>query len=207
MTIAYPLDLLAEFPGWSTKFELLHRQEQSRTEGGRTIVKDLGSPLWQATYQTRTLSANDLDYWRARLDLLEGGLQIFRGYPLSRARPVAYPGASALPQAVTLAALGDDNKSITLAGLPAGFQFSVGDMIEIADSGLYRVMEAASATAEGLTGPFELRPHLWPGTVTGRAVRLLRPACRMTLIPGSLSSDADVSSGRGSLSFQAIEVR
>jgi len=208
MTVAYPLDLLADFPGWSTKFEPLYRQEQSRTSGGVTYIKDLGSPLWSAAYQSRQLKPNELDAWRARIEALEGGLQYFRGYALSRTRPIAYPSGKAMPESgVALSAIGGDNKSVTISGLGAGYVVSLGDMIQISGSGLYRVVEPVVANAAGIAGPFEVRPHLWPGTAAGAAITLIRPSCTMMIVPGSISSEADASSGRGSLSFQAIEVR
>ncbi|BCH59774.1 hypothetical protein RvVAR0630_23980 [Agrobacterium vitis] len=208
MTIVYPIDLLADFPGWSTKFEPLSRQEQSRTAGGVTYVKDLGSPLWSAAYQTKQLKPNDLDAWRARIEALEGGLQYFRGYSLSRSRPIASPTGKPVPEnGVVLSAIGGDNKSVTLSGLGAGYVVSVGDMIQIAGSGLYRIVEGAVANGSGVAGPFELRPHLWPGTAAGSAVTLLRPSCTMMIVPGSIYSEADASTGRGSVSFQGIEVR
>ncbi|MBF2716257.1 hypothetical protein [Agrobacterium vitis] len=208
MTIVYPIDLLADFPGWSTKFEPLFRQEQSRTAGGVTYIKDLGSPLWSAAYQTKQLKPNDLDGWRARIEVLEGGLQYFRGYSLSRSRPIAYPTGKPVPDnGVVLSAIGGDNKSVTISGLGAGYMVSVGDMIQIAGSGLYRVVEGAVANGAGAAGAFEVRPHLWPGTAVGSAVTLLRPSCTMMIVPGSISSEADASTGRGSVSFQGIEVR
>ncbi|MCF1462594.1 hypothetical protein FS827_14880 [Agrobacterium vitis] len=208
MTIVYPIDLLADFPGWATKFEPLYRQEQSRTAGGVTYIKDLGSPLWSAAYQTKQLKPNDLDAWRARIEALEGGLQYFRGYSLSRSRPIAYPTGKPVPEnGVVLSAIGGDNKSVTISGLGAGYVVSVGDMIQIAGSGLYRVVEGAVANSSGIAGAFELRPHLWPGTASGSAVTLLRPSCTMMIVPGSISSEADASTGRGSVSFQGIEVR
>ena len=90
------IDLLASFPGWATQFELLWRQEISRASGGRTYVKDLGDPLWTATYQSRSLSINELDYWRARIDAMENGAQTFYGRSLSRCRPIKHPGSSLL---------------------------------------------------------------------------------------------------------------
>lgn len=207
MTITYPIDLLADFPGWSVKFEPLYRQEQSRTAGGVTYAKDLGSPLWSASYQTRSLSINELDAWRARLETLEGGLQFFKGVPLARSRPIAYPAGKAVPANPVLSAIGTNNKSVTISGLSSGYVVSLGDMIQIANSGLYRVVEAAVANSGGVASLFEVRPHLWPGTVAGSAVTLIRPSCTMMIVPGSITSDAELATGRGSISFQSIEVR
>lgn len=219
MAISYPLDLLAGFPGWCTAFEPGWRQELSRTAGGVTYVKDLGSPLWSAAYQTKTLRPNELDEWRARLDSLENGMQTFKGYSLSRCFPIAYPNGSwptgALFDGVSaaVAAVGDNNKSLQVDGLPAAFQFRVGDMLQVQHGSdpvrydLHRVQESAAADGTGETGSFEVRPHLWPGVAVGNAVSVMRPWCLMQIVPGSIASPADPGTGKGSISFQAIEAR
>jgi hypothetical protein len=210
VAISYPLDLLASFPGWSTKFELLHRQEQSRTASGITYVKDFGSPLWMGAWVTCNLKPNELDEWRARLDALENGLQTFKGYSLARTYPIAYPKAAydkLTFGSVRLGSIGTNRKSGTLTGLPAGYKLSVGDMIEVADSGLHRIMEAVTANASGATPVFEVRPHFWPGASAPAAAALVRPGCPMRVVPGSITSDAEFSSGSGSISFQAVEAR
>lgn len=202
MTITYPLDFLPEFPGWSTEFEPLFRQEYSRQGNGATIGKDFGSPLWRGAWTSRRLSANALDYWRARLESLEGVLKTFRAFPTSRCRPIMHSGASALP-AATLHAINLDGKQIAVAGL-AGITLSPGDMLQIGAGDLHRVMEPASGTP---TGPFEVRPHIWPGVVIGAAVKISKPSCIMSIVPGTVSTTADAVTGRGTVGFEGIEVR
>lgn len=214
MTLSEPFDLLPDFPGWVTKFELRYRQEQSRTAGGRTLVKDMGSPLWQLAAQTKVLRPNELDYWRARLAALENGLKTFWGYPLSRTYPISYPKGS-WPTAgafdgvsASLASINANRRAVAVGDLPAGFKLSVGDFISI-DGDLHQAMEAATANGSGLTPQFEIRPHLWPDMAIGfpaPVVSVYRPACLMAVVPGSISADAGLN-GWGSVSFQAIEAR
>lgn len=208
MSISYPLNLLDSFPGWSTEFDLLYRQEFSRTAGGSTITKNLGTPLWQASYSSTVLLANDLDIWRARVKALEGGMQQFMGRPMSRYYPLAYPKGAGIGDVSTVKVetLGEDNKSLTLHNLPVWHALSVGDYIQIA-SKLYQVMEGAVANASGKTTRFEVRPHLAPGTAVGNIVTLVKPSVPMIMVPGSLSTTAEATTGRGSISFQAIESR
>lgn len=203
MAISEPLDLLTGFPGWSTTFELGWRQEHSRHASGRTRVKDFGSPLWQAQYQSRLLSRKQLSYWRARLDAAENGLVTFTAYDLSRCRPMAHQGSGTLPTG-ELHTIGANDKAVRVDDL-TGITLSVGDMLQIG-TGLYRVMEPAAAVA-GLTPLFEVRPHLWIGTSVGDAVTIERPSCLMTVVPGSIQSSTSTESGRGSISWQAIEAR
>lgn len=211
MTITYPMDLLANWPGWCADFDLLYRQEQSRQANGVTKVKDFGSPLWRASYATRSLSPNELDEWRARLAALENGLQQFRAVSLSRCYPIAYPkGAwptgSAFNGSAALASIGVNRKSVSIKNLPSGFAFRTGDMIQIGRN-LHSVQEPATTSSGGITGSFEIRPHLWPETAVNDVASVKRPFCLMTVVPGSITSTADLQTGRGSVSFQAVESR
>lgn len=200
--IEYPYNLLVDFPGWSTEFDLLYRQEMSRTAGGTTIVKDMGTPLWRASFSTRALRPNELDTWRAKLKALEGGLKEFWGAPSSRCYPIAYPKGQGMGNvsAVTIASIGGDRKSVTLAGLPVGYKFSVGDYVQLGTRNLHQIVAADGAE-------IEFRPHIWPETKAGDAVTLVRPICKMMIVPGSLSSSAELATGRGTISFQTVESR
>lgn len=202
MAITYPYDILAEFPGWSTDFDLAYRQETSRTAIGQTFVKDLGSPLWTASYQSRSMRPNELDAWRARLKALEGGLKQFRGSPTSRCYPIAYPNGTGMGDvsAVTVGSIGTNRNTIGLSGLPSGYIASVGDYLQIRTNDLHQIV--------GVSGSeIEVRPHLWPTTAVGDAVTLVKPSCLMTIVPGSINTTADLSTGRGVITFQGFESR
>lgn len=53
----------------------------------------------------------------------------------------------------------------------------------------------------------ELRLHLAPGIAVNDPVKVVRPSVQMIILPSTLSSTADAATGRGSISFQAIESR
>lgn len=214
MAITYPLPLAFwdEFPGWSTESDLLWRQEQSRTANGRTSVKDLGSPLWQMTAQSKSLKPNELDYWRARMTSLENGMKTFRGFPKSRCFPIAYPNGSwptgvAFDGTAQVATIASNRKAISQSGLPAAYKVSVGDYIQIGERDLHTVMEPMVAGSTGATEQFEIRPHLWPGVTAPVDAIVKQPSCIMAIVPGSLTTTAEKETGRGSISFQAIEAR
>ncbi|MNF09167.1 hypothetical protein D3C80_2097620 [compost metagenome] len=69
------------------------------------------------------------------------------------------------------------------------------------------VMEAVTANAGGVTTQFEFRPHLWRGVTAPVAATLVKPSCIMAIVPGSISTTADMATGRGTVTFQAIEAR
>jgi hypothetical protein len=212
MALSEPVDFLADWPGWITSFEPMHRQEQSRVAGGRTYVRDMGQPLWRMTAQSKTLTPNQLDHWRAKLNALGNGLGTFIGYKLSRCYPILYPngswptGGAFSGATAAVHTIGGNNKSLRVKQLPVGYIFNVGDMIRIGAADLYEVMETAAADGAGITPLIEVRPHFWPGTVVDAVVSVKRPHCIMALVPGSVSADADLS-GRGSISFQPVEAR
>ncbi|UXN62911.1 hypothetical protein N8E89_09300 [Phyllobacterium sp. A18/5-2] len=210
MAITFPLstEFLHSFPGWTTDFSLLWRQEQSRTAGGQTFVKDLGSPLWQMSAQSKPLQRPVLDYWRARFSVLENGLNQFYAFSKSRCYPIAYPAGVGMGtvtglQVDTIAA---SRKAIRIKNLPAGYTGKVGDYFQIGTGNLHQVMEDFTASGAGLSPLFEIRPHLWPLTAVNDAVVVVRPSCLMTLVPGSLSSTAELN-GFGAITFQAMESR
>jgi hypothetical protein len=145
------------------------------------------------------------------LAALENGLQQFRGVPLSRCYPIAYPKGAwptgpSFNGAAALASIGTNRKSVSVKSLPAGFASRVGDMIQIGRN-LHSIQEPATASGGGITGSFEVRPPLWPETAVNDVVSVKRPFCLMTVVPGSISSTADLQTGRGSVSFQAVESR
>lgn len=210
MALTEPFDLLPGFPGWTTGFDLRWRQEQSVQASGRVLVKDMGSPLWQLRAASRVLSPNQLDYWRARLTALENGLMTFRGYPMSRCYPILYPNGSwptgaSFTGSCAVASINANRKAVALSGLPATFKLSVGDYIEIVGD-VHQVMEPATANGSGITPEFEVRPHVWPSRAAGNAVTVKQPNCLMAIVPGSISTDAQLN-GWGSVSFSAMEAR
>lgn len=188
------------FPGWTVQFELLYRQEQSRHADGRTRVKDFGTPIWMASYQSRQMRPNELDEWRARLNLLENGLNTFPAWPMSRCWPIRHPNGVGAVNG-TIAAVGLDNKSLSITWNSGGpTVLSVGDYINLNGLRLHQVTELRGAGVVGVA------PFLSTGILVGQAVDVSQPSVAMTLQPGSINTQTGLN-GRGSVTFQAIEAR
>lgn len=216
---------MENFPGWTVAFELMYRQEQSRHASGRIRVKDFGTPIWTASYQSRQMRPNELDQWRARINALENGMQTFRAWPKSRCWPQANPNglvdvpenwvlASSLwddsgvwltnaPWTLgsatggTIAEIGSDNKSIRVQSNTA--TFTVGDYVEIHSRWLHQVTDVDGQW-------LDIVPHLSVGALVGQTVNVDRPGVDMVLVPGSVQSGTGLN-GRGSISFMAVEAR
>lgn len=187
------------FPGWTTRFELMYRQEQSVHASGRVRVKDFGTPIWRASYQSRLMRPNELDEWRARLAALENGLLTFQAWPMSRCWPIAHPnGVDAVPGEI--ASVGVDNKSLTITWTGGTTTLSVGDYITLNGQWLHQVTEVA-------TGPiYSVAPHFSVGVLAGQSVTVNRPSVTMAIVPGSINTQSGLN-GRGAVTFEAMEAR
>lgn len=214
MTVTYPVDLLADWPGWAV-LDLSYGEETSGQAGGQVRVRSLRAPLWTLRATSRDLSPNELRRWKARLAALENGKKTFWGYDLSACYPAAHPrgtwatgaafdGESAAIHTVV------SSTALRLKSLPPGFVLSVGDDIAFSygpgpSYALHQVVEAAIADAAGVTPAFEVRPPIRQGAAANNVVRVKRPACLMMVVPGSISTPLNLS-GRGPISFDAVQV-
>lgn len=174
---------------------------------GRQGGVQAGFPLWIARLEFDRIDAESADLWRAFIDRLRGRIRRFVCYDTARPLPIAHRfgmldltragggafdgSATSWSQAVDTA--GD--ATVTLNGLPAGFQLSVGDYIgfkwdaEGADEGTFErrtVMRAslpATANASGVAAVVA-EPPLDTDLVPSDAIAHFdKPSCVMQLIP------------------------
>lgn len=186
------------FPGWTTRFELMYRQEQSIHASGRVRVKDFGTPIWRASYLSRPLRPNQVDEWRARLNALQNGLVTFSAWPMSRCWPIAHPNGVGAVNGV-IATVGSDNRSLSVTWTAGTTTLSVGDYLTINDRWLHQVTGAVG-------GVYTVAPHFSVGVLSGQTVDVSRPSVQMALVPGSVSTQTGLN-GRASISFEAMEAR
>lgn len=210
MALASVLDFLLDWPG-QARLDLGNNDEQAGTGGGSVITRELSPPLWMLRAQTTKLQPNELDYWQATLEALENGKRPFWGFSRNRDYPINYPrgtwptGGSFNGATSRILTVGANNKSMSLDQLPAGYQGSVGDMLSwtynSTQYALHRVVEAFTANGSGITGVFEVRPHIRPTASVTAAVAVKNPRCQMVVVAGSISVDTD-DIGWGTISFQ-----
>lgn len=216
MSISYPIDLLADFPGWAT-LTLDHGDETSGQAGGQIRVKNVRAPLWRLKAETKRLKPSEFRAWKARLESLENGGKTFLGYDMSACYPILYPngtwptGGSFLGTTAAIHTV-TSTRAVRLKSLPVGFIVSVGDFFAVNDGsspvgsyGLHQAVEAATADGSGVTPSFEIRPPLRQWTAADDPVSVKHPSCLMALVPGSLAMPASLD-GRGTISFEALQV-
>lgn len=185
-------------------FQLQSRQEFSRTAGGVTYGKDLGPALWFAEYTTAPLPNDDAIAFEASLNALGGVIGTFEVYDLRRPYPRQYKDGNFTDSGKVASASGT---KLSLKELPASFELKAGDYLSLEVQGqrvLHQIVEDVTADSSGDTIEFAVRPEPWPGTVADIAVTLKKPACRMALLPGSVTTR--VSGVHTVISFQAGQV-
>lgn len=200
MAISFPRPLtdLADFlPIRSIRWRLQRADEFAGLASSQSIAIEMADPLWAADIECAD------GYWAearvidARLNSLEGSIRAFElCNPLARAPAYDPTGAILGASSVTIAAIGSEFDTLSLAGLPAGYRISEGDFLSV-DFGAdpvraapFQVLETVTASGAGVAPAFRVIPHVWPGITTGLEVRLIDPRGHFFIAPQSLKTGA-----------------
>lgn len=192
MAVSYPYSLPA-FADLlkisSVVWDIQRNDELSGSGDGRVWQAELAPPLWTGTVTLADMYNAEAKQIAARIRKLHGAQEaLFLYDPLSK-YPQADPDGTKLGAAsVSIAALGSDNASLSLKGLPSGYRLTVGDKMQIGYGGRYaflEVSETVAANGAGTTPVFGVFPHLPAGFSVDLGVVLLLPACKCIIMPGS----------------------
>lgn len=207
MSLTFPLTTLFDIAQIGDQtFQLQSRQELSRMASGITIAKDLGSALWAATFTTAQMANDDALTLEAKLNALDGSIQLFEAYDLRRPYPKSVPSGSFTDSGL-LNSVNANNKALSLKSLPASFVLTPGDYLAFdygSSRALHQIVEGVTANGSGLTTEFEVRPHIRSGYALNSAVKLKNPRGQFVMLPNSVASK---SSGalHTIISFQAVQ--
>lgn len=176
----------------SVAWSKYRQQEMSGLGSGEFLTADLAPELWEAKCETAPMALADADQLEARFELLNGSANTFLLYNPRRMYPQADLDGSTLgASTVTISAIGTDRNTVTLAGLPAGYVITLGDMFSVVYStsrrALIRFAASATASGAGALGPVEVRPLLRSGITTTLEIDLTKPCCKVKLVPGSFA--------------------
>jgi hypothetical protein len=216
MAIAFPLArsvFVDRLKITAFRWQLLPFVETSGTGLGQVIVNEIAPRRWRAEVELARMPHAEAADIQALIDAL-GPSGTFYLHNPAQIGPRADPtGAGLAGHTVGITALGADNRSLRLEGLPAGYALKRGDMLHV-DYGssptrraLYRLVEDATANLAGITGFFEVRPFLKAGTATGLVVTLVRAAAKMMLEPGAFDPGTEGPVHTTGMAFAAVEVR
>jgi hypothetical protein len=192
-----------------TTFWPLNRQELSRTAGGRTQARDLGSPLWQASFTTAPARHSDAAAIEAALISLNGLVGSFLAYDKRRPYPVKHADGNFADTAVISAVTAFDAFFLRLGGLASGFTLSPGDYLAFEygstpSRALHIVTVGGTAGAAG-TIDLEVFPPLRAGATANTPVTLKKASCEM-ILNAAITAPTITSMVASSVSFTAIQI-
>ena len=195
MTITYPYPL-ADFADrlriTSIVWDIQRNDEFSGTGDGRVWQTELAAPLWIGTVSLITMENDAAKQIAAKIRKLHGAQEaLFLYDPLSK-YPQFDPGGSIIgTRVITVNSVSADLDGLSLKGLPAGYQMTTGDKMQItygANPTRYaflEVSEDALADGAGVTPAFGVFPHVTQAIAANMVVTLVKPACRCVIMPGS----------------------
>jgi hypothetical protein len=177
----------------SIKFMLADNMESSGLGNGQVIVADLAPKFWTADVALINMGNAEAMQMQALVEALDGGLNDFYLYDPRCAYPQYDPTGSILgANTVTNSEVAGNGKQMKFSGLPAAYQIRSGDMFSFVYGpsneyrALHRVVVGDTANGSGNTTWIEFRPRLAdPSLATGKTMTLIKPNCRMKLIPNS----------------------
>jgi hypothetical protein len=196
MAITYPysVSFLADrLKIASLVWDVQRNDELSGSGDSRIWQAELADPLWSATVNLAAGYNNNMKQIAALIRKLHGAQESFFLYdPMSR-YPQADPDGSLLGASVVrIDSVGAGGRTISLNGLPAGYVLTLADKMQIAYATSpvrYAFLEVSDqtvvASGGGVTSAFEVFPNAPVGVAVNDVVTLIKPACRMIIMPGS----------------------
>lgn len=175
----------------AARFWLPESLTVERSEGGEIFTSERGPRLWQAEFTLAQGHHANIDEIEARLALLAQPGRSFMAYDPRRTGPKADPDGAGL-SGFTPKIGAVTSREVTIAGLPGGYVISRGDYLGWSYGtnpirhALHRAVSAATADGSGYA-TIEVVPNIRSGAAVGTAVSLIRPACKMIVVPGSYS--------------------
>lgn len=152
-----------------TTFRLQYRQEYSRQGDGRTIAKDIGPPIWVATFTTRPLPLNEVLALEARLNNLQGSMGEFEAYDV---RLLGQTGSRTIT-----------DQTPTSFTLNSVFNLNVGEYLSVPyASGFVGFHQITSVTGNVVS----VVPPVRPGN--GDTANTFKPKVIMTLEPDTIET-------------------
>lgn len=204
-----PAEVFAGLRVASASFDLGEAMQTSgKTTGGSVMTAGSGSRLWQGTVNLVTMRYPEAEAVASKMNVLrEPGRYLFVS-----PRPYVIPeGFDGIEGPVTLAQIGDDNRSLALAGLPPGLRLPAGTPLAFAYGAgpvrhaFHRLVDDAVAGTDGRTSRVEVTPAVRSGALEGAKVTLQRPAFKALILPGSFNPGTSERGRATGMSFGVIQ--
>lgn len=213
MALSFPLSVDAFFdllPVRSVAFDMPGAFAADETDAGETFTWKHGSRLWEGEITLGKMRYSEIARAEVYLNLLQEPGRTFMVYDTRFPAPQSDKDGALLGAATPLInTLETDARELSLSGLPAGYQLTIGDYLSFdylaspTRHALHRVV-TGSVTADGLgvTPVMEVQPPIRSGAAAGAAVSLIRPACMVKVIPGTVTPGTNARGFNQGMSFK-----
>lgn len=196
MALSFPLafaDFMAMIGLEEGTFTLSRNDQVSGLGNGQPLNAELASPLWRFEGTTGPIPNDEAERIAGRFEMLEAPGRDFYVANPRKIGPRLDKAGSVLGDATpTIHTLAANNRELRIAGLPAAYALSDGDMVAF-DYGpagrkrraLHRFVVDAVASSGGLTPLAELSTFIRAGAAVGDPIYLAPATMRAKLIPGT----------------------
>lgn len=215
MATTFPLDTATCWDRWKIEeitFDAPEQVESSQTAGGEILSAELAPMLWSGSIKLGDMTQIEAAENEMLLDLLRPAGRTAYAYDTRRPGPLNDLSGALLGAATPVIYSIGSARELRLSGLPSGYVLTRGDYLSF-DYGsapvrraLHRIVPATVIVpVTGITGPFEVTPPLRYGASAGAAVSLIKPACKVRLVPGSVSKGLTSKTITTGMSFKFIQ--
>ncbi|MDO5704033.1 MAG: hypothetical protein Q4G49_03040 [Paracoccus sp. (in: a-proteobacteria)] len=194
MALSFPLslhDFWLKLPIRRLQFDCPGVTTHARTRGGEILPAEIGTRLWTAQVELGDMTADEWDEVDALLIALNAGGASFLATDTRRPMPAADPTGAGLAGSNPAISSSPNVNDLTLSGLPPQYALRRGDMLSFSYGGnpvrraLHKVVTGGVADLAGnLT--LTITPPRESAAPNGTAVRLIRPVCKMLIVPDSI---------------------
>lgn len=221
ITQGFPLEMPTRSDGVlpfnSGTFKLLYGISKAPNRGAKQQVVELAPSLWQMSFSTPQIYYDEAIELQTWLEMLQGGLKLFKAYHPHLTYPLNYrngfaglsrAGGGSFDGTCTVTDFAETLDSLTVGGLPTGFSLRLGDMISMPFEDtqiLHRITAPAIANGFGaVTLPIVPPLPISFAASPEVAATFFKPWCYATVDADSI--DGPLSEGQlGSVSFSAVE--
>lgn len=176
----------------SVEWTIQRNDELSGGGDGRVWQAELAPPLWVGTISLTVMRINEAKQIAALVRKLHGAQEALFLYDPQSKYPQADPTGSIIGSStVTVNSVGASRRTLSLTGFPAGYKMTLADKMTIAFGSnptryaFLEVSEDVTANGSGVTGQFEVFPHVPPGIISGETVTIVKPFCKCIIYPDS----------------------
>lgn len=172
-------------------FDLSESMTGDETNGGEIIGVSLGARLWSGSATVRIANHADADRFSAKINLLRQPAASFYASPIYREGPQSDPSGAGLSAfSPKLNSVANNNRDITISGLPAGFVLTQGDKLSFVYNGrqaFHEIYKGGTANSSGVRSGIEVTPPIRGGYQEGSDIQLVSPQVRAKIVPNTFT--------------------